>query len=282
MSRKSKVLRRILAIFTPFFDVVILIIGYKIDWFQILKSTVDSNGIVIYEISNSNLMIVIVTCIINVLAIYHLILTRSFNGQLVDIDKSGHISEGIKKIEVHLMNYNSDTIAFEHLSAIELEVGLAKQEIHNEIWILTNNFEEKNDSEEGQELRDAIIANLSTNVDYYYVIPKSGVDEIEQLGEKLRAKIGSRKISGKFQYIVDDALDFIPTPYFDIIMYIKVGTGKKEFAESSSQIYYCFSRSTESDDCFYQKVDSKDIWNKMTKRTQEYKEEKIKSFYSIL
>lgn len=269
-------------VFIVIFNIIVLLIGYKIDSFQILKSFINDDDIVCYEISNSNLMIVIVICVINVLAIYHIIITQSLHNQLVGIDKSGHLSEGIKKIEVHLMNYNSDTVAFEHLSAIELEVGLAKQEVHNEIWILTNNFEEKNDSKEGQELRDAIIANLRTNVDYYYVIPKSGVDEIEQLGEKLRSKIGTKKINGKFQYIVDDALDFIPTPYFDIIMYIKVGAGKKEFAESSSQIYYCFSRSTASEDCFYQKVDSRDIWNKMTKRTKEYKEEKMGNFHSIL
>ena len=259
-----------------------MFIGYKIDSVQILKSSINENGVASYEISNSNLMIVIAVCVINLLAIYHIILEQSLHNQLTGIDKSGHLSEGIKKIEVHLMNYNSDTVAFEHLSAIELEVGLAKQKVHNEIWILTNSFEEKNDSKEGQELRDAIIENLKTNVDYYYVIPKSGVDEIEQLGEKLRSKIGTRKINGKFQYIVDEALDFIPTPYFDIIMYIKVGVGKKEFAESSSQIYYCFSRSTVSEDCFYQKVDSRDIWNKMVKRTKEYKEEKIGDFQSIL
>lgn len=282
MSRNSKIRFFSTVIFIFIFDVIVLFIGYKIDSFQILKSFTNENNVVSYEISNSNLMIVIAICVINILAIYHIILNQSFHNQLTGIDKSGHLSDGIKKIEVHLMNYNSDTVAFEHLSAIELEVGLAKQEVHNEIWILTNSFEEKNDSKEGQELRDAIIANLKTNVDYYYVVPKSCVDEIEQLGEKLRSKIGTRKINGKFQYIVDEALDFIPTPYFDIIMYIKVGAGKKEFAESSSQIYYCFSRSTESEDCFYQKVDNRDIWNKMVRRTKEYKEEKMGNFQTIL
>lgn len=270
------------SIFTIAFNFIMLFLGYTTESFQILKWTVNQNGNVIYEIDNTHLMFVMAFCIVDVLIIYNLFLTEIISYQLNKIDNCGHISDVIKKIEVHLMNYNSDTIAFEHLSAIEFEVGLAKQEIHNEIWIITNNFEEKNDTMEGQELRNAIMENLKTNVDYYYVIPKSGIEEIEQLGEKLLYKIGSKKINGKFNYIVDDALDFIPTPYFDIIMYIKVGIGRKEYIESSSQIYYCFSKSIKSEECFYQKVDRQDIWNKMIKHIEEYKKEKAGDFKSII
>lgn len=280
MNRFSKVFKIVLTAFLILVDILVLFVGYKIDSFQILKSTTDANGFIAYEISNSNLLFVIALCLINVLTIYHTIVSQELRTQLEKTDKSGHVSEGIKKIEVHLLNYNSDTIAFAHLSAIEHEVGLNKQRIHNEIWILTNNFEEKNDTAEGKELRDAIIANLKTNVDYYYIIPSSRVDEIMQLRAKLRNQIGKQKTNGKFVYIVDDALDFIPTPYFDIVMYIKVAEGEESFAESSSQIYYCFSRSTKSEDCFYQKVDNTEIWTKMIDRTKEYKSKN--GFQSII
>lgn len=253
------------------FDLIVLILGYRIDSFQILKGVLSADGTLSYEVSNSNLMVVLAIFVINIFAVFHIIISATLSNQLNEIDESGHVREGLKKIEIHLMNYNKDTIAFSHLSAIEFEVGLSKEKIHNEIWILTNSFEEKNDSKEGQELRDAIIANLKTNVDYYYVVPKSSVEDIKQLGEKLRVALNDDIIIGEFLYIVDEALDFIPTPYFDIIMYFKMSEGSSEYIETSSQIYYCFSRSTDPEDCFYQKVDESEIWTKMTRRTKEYK-----------
>lgn len=268
VSRKTK----IFIIFSlVLFDIIVLLVSYKIDFFRILKCTEDTNGTSFYEISNSNLMIVIVICVINVLAIYHIIISET----LVTI------YEEVKRINFYFSNYDGGTISFKHLSKIELGVGLNNQNVHNEIWVVTNNFEEKNDSKEGQRLRDAIIANLKTNVDYYYVIPKSKVDEIEQLGDKLRSKIGTKPVIGKFQYIIDEALDFIPIQYFDIIMYIKVTDGEKMYVESSSQIYYCFSKNIVLENCFYQRVDNDEIWNKLIKQTREYKEKKIKQFNAI-
>ena len=253
------------------FNIIVLLVSYKIDSFKILKCTEDTNGTSFYEISNSNLMIVIVICVINVLAIYHIIIS----GTLITI------CDEVKKINFYFSNYDEGTISFKHLSEIELGVGLNNQNVHNEIWVVTNNFEEKNDSKEGQRLRDAIIANLKTNVDYYYVIPKSKIDEIEQLGDKLRSKIGTKPMIGKFQYIIDDALDFIPIQYFDIIMYIKITDGEKMYAESSSQIYYCFSKNSILENCFYQRVDNVEIWNKLIKQTRDYKEKRIQQFKAI-
>lgn len=256
-------------------NVIILFIGYRMDNFPILATTIKDDGTFTYTISNSNLMIVMTQAISSVVIIYHSIVSCAIN----------EVKEGVKKVEVHLINYGSDSIKFEYLSAIELELGTHKQKIHNEIWILTNSFEENEDSSEGKELRAAILANLKTNVDYYYVVPESCIQSIKILGEKLHSEQGSRKLTGKFRYIVDNTLNFIPTPYYDIIMYLKIGPGQSGHTETSSQIYYCFSRSTESKDCLYLKIDrdkDEDTWKKLTEYVPEYKKVKKNEFQVLL
>lgn len=245
------------------------------DLFPILATTIKEDGTYIYTISNSNLMIVMTQVIFSVIIIYHSIVSCAIS----------EIKEGVKKVEVHLINYESDSIKFEYLSAIELKLGTHKQKIHNEIWILTNSFEENEDSSEGKELRAAILANLKTNVDYYYVVPESCIQSIKVLGEKLQSEQGSKKLTGNFYYIVDNTLNFIPTPYYDIIMYLKIGPGQSGHAETSSQIYYCFSRSTESKDCFYLKIDrdrDEATWDKLTKYVKKYRSEKASEFQELL
>ena len=197
----------------------------------------------------------------------------------------GSVREGIKKVEAHLINYDSNSIEFNYLSAIEAEVGVSKQSIHNEIWVLTNNFEESNDSEEAIELRTAIKNNLMSNVDYYYVIPKSHITDMNELVRKVKSELGYARPNGSLKYITDDALDFIPTAYFDVVMYFKitVETGR---IDDSSEVYYCFSRMSnipkKDEQFFYQKVKEKEIMDKLKKRTQEYKIEKLSSFITAI
>ncbi len=276
MPKKLKIQRIFTTVLlTVVLNAIILYVGYIMDIFPILATTIKEDGTYIYTISNSNLMIVMTQVIFSVVIIYHSIVSCAIS----------EVKEGVKKVEVHLINYESDSIKFEYLSAIEFELGTHKQKIHNEIWILTNSFEENEDSSEGKELRAAILANLKTNVDYYYVVPESCIQSIKVLGEKLQSEQGSKKLTGKFYYIVDNTLNFIPTPYYDIIMYLKISPGQSGHAETSSQIYYCFSRSTESKDCFYLKIDrdrDEATWDKLTKYVKKYRSEKASEFQVLL
>ena len=276
MPKKLKIQRIFTTVLlTVVLNAIILYVGYIMDLFPILATTIKEDGTYIYTISNSNLMIVMTQVIFSVIIIYHSIVSCAIS----------EIKEGVKKVEVHLINYESDSIKFEYLSAIELKLGTHKQKIHNEIWILTNSFEENEDSSEGKELRAAILANLKTNVDYYYVVPESCIQSIKVLGEKLQSEQGSKKLTGNFYYIVDNTLNFIPTPYYDIIMYLKIGPGQSGHAETSSQIYYCFSRSTESKDCFYLKIDrdrDEATWDKLTKYVKKYRSEEASEFQELL
>lgn len=275
MHKKSYIRKILKVVFlTVVFNAIILFVGYKIDLFPILETTLQENGSIMYSISNSNLMFIVTLCILNVIVIYHNIISDTIN----------EVNDGVKKVEVHLINYNGDSIKFEHLSAIEREIGVYNQNVHNEIWVLTNNFEEKEDTIEGEELRAAIISNLKTNVDYYYIVPNTCVQDILLIGEKLQKKRITKKLTGKFHYIVDDSLDFMPTPYYDIIIYLKFCPGQSGWVETSSQIYYCFSRSTKSEDCLYQKIDrDKDelTWNKIMEHTKKYKKEKANEFKKL-
>lgn len=183
MPKKLKVQRISTTILlTVVLNVIILYVGYIMDLFPILATTIKEDGTFTYTISNSNLMIVMTQVILSVVIIYHNIISCTIS----------EVKEGVKKVEVHLINYGSDSIKFEYLSAIEHELGAHNQKIHNEIWILTNSFEENEDSNEGKELRAAILANLKTNVDYYYVIPESCTQSIKILGEKLKSEQGAK------------------------------------------------------------------------------------------
>lgn len=261
-------------------DFALLLIGYKIDSFNILQYEIkEEQNSILYAISNSNLMIVMAICVINVLAIIQTVFNLSFISNLQEIDKGGEVHQELTKVERHLTDYDKHSIAFELLSEVESSIGVKEQKVHNEIWILTNNFEEAGTSEEAKQLRNAIISNLCTNVDYYYVIPKSKEEVIKELGGKLHQELGRKKPNGTFKYIIDDALEFIPTPYFDIDMYLVKGIDD-EFIQDKSVIYYCFSRISESGDYFYRRVQKEtneiEIWKRMTEYTKHYKEEHSK------
>lgn len=266
-------------------DVILLFLGYRVEDFTILKQSVSSAGDSIYYINNSNLMIVVAICLLNILAIVQSISNHAIYNQLQQLDASGIVSTKISRIEAHLVNYDERTIAFELLSSIENDIGLKEPSVNNEIWILTNNFEEKEDSSEGKELREAIISNLKTNVNYYYIIPDASKDEFTQLCDKLHKNIAENKtaIKGNFNYLVDERLDFIPSPLYDIILYIKVGTiGETRYADSDSKIYYCFSKETDSKNCFYQEISrnvssENGIWKLMMDKVIHYDHSKFVS-----
>lgn len=273
-------------------DVIVFLGGNYIGLFQILNISNDN----IYSVDNAKLIGVVAVTFFNIITIYHNVLNFMLNGQrekIVDsvhqyvdkIDQKGKISgdvvsvkDGLKKIEVHLINYDCNTIAFRYLSAIETQIGISEQNIHNEVWVLTNNFEEVKSTPEGCKLRDAIIKNLCNRVDYYYIIPSSCEKEIKELGVRLNSDDNEnvKSYNGVFKYIVDDALDFIPTPYFDIVMYLKLSDSG--YREDGAQIYYCFSRKQSSDDCFYLQVIEPDIRKNMIDGTEEYKQKHKKKF----
>ena len=267
-------------VFLPLFivvilDFVVLIIGYRIDSFEILSTKVmEGSGSTLYAISNSNLMVVMAICLINVFAVVQTVFNWSFLSSIQDLDKGGEINRELTKVERHLTDFDKHSIAFELLSEVESSIGVKNNKVHNEIWILTNNFEEAGSSEEAKQLRKAIVSNLCTKVDYYYVIPKSKEDVIKELGRKLRKEIERKTTTGSFMYIVDEALEFIPTPYFDIDMYLAKGLDD-EFIQDKSVVYYCFSRLSDSGDYFYRRVQKEtnesEIWKGMTEYTKHYK-----------
>lgn len=254
-------------------DIAVFIISTKIDILRILEKRTDG----VYSVSNSSLIIIVGMTIITAIEIIQAFTNYSMRCQYEDIDNNGHVQEEIHRVESHLINFDRNTIPFEDLSDVELSVGFKNKNVKNEIWILTNNFEEADtESIEAKELRKAIVSNLKTNVDYYYVIPSNCEKTIKTLSEILHAEIGKNKITGKFSYIIDDALEFIPTPYFDIDLYLVSEVYENKFAPSSSVIYYCFSRTNKNGEYFYHKVEKdsegQEIWNRMTNYVKTYKE----------
>ena len=278
------------------FNAVFFIFGLLGDWFEVL---VFDQATKIYSINNSSLAIVVTSIMVEVFAIYHGVSRNLFSEIINTTDQQGKINEGVRKIEAHLINYDRNTIEFNYLSAIESEVGISTKKIKNEIWVISNDFEEASDTPEGEELINAIINNLKTNVDYYYVIPSHCEKEIKILCSKIKRRLSNKRKTtpsslGNFRYILDPALDFIPTSYFDIIMYLKLtrverstdedrltseeSSSQQYYAERSSKIYYCFSRINESDEYFYCKVEERDIWERMVNYAYEYKQKSADQF----
>lgn len=264
-------------------DILTFVLGNSLQVFDILKVTEEG----LYRINYSGLALFLAFVGYNVLTIYHIVVKNAIYSIVNFFDTNGTVkknvktvTEGLKKIEAHLINYDSDSIEFSYLSAIETEVGANKKEVHNEIWVLTNDFEECNESDEAIELREAILNNLKNNVDYYYVIPKDSLTEMEELIRKLTKDTDITSVTGSFNYIPDDALDFIPAPYFDIVMYFRLGE-TDGFIDKSSEVYYCFSRKEmhkEEARYFYRKVNEDAVMKKLKDKTQKYKKDNEESF----
>lgn len=296
LKNKNMLIDFVVTIVIILFNALFFIFGVLADWFDVLVYDQATN---IYSINNSSLAIVVTSIMVEVLAIYHGASRNLFSEIINTADQQGQINEGVRKIEAHLINYDRNTIEFNYLSAIESEVGISTKKIRNEIWVISNDFEEASDTPEGEELINAIINNLKTNVDYYYIIPSHCEREMKILCSKLKKRLSSKRKTttssfGNFRYILDPALDFIPTSYFDIIMYHKLtrverlpdeddlsdseDSSQQYYAERSSQIYYCFSRINESDEYFYCKVEERDIWERMVNYAHDYKQKSAEQF----
>jgi hypothetical protein len=275
-------------------DILTFILGNSLQVFDILQTTEEG----LYIINYSGLALFLAFVGYNVLTIYHIVVKNAIYSIVNFFDTNGTVrkgiqevednasknvntvTEGLKKIEAHLINYDPDSIEFSYLSAIETEVGANKKEVHNEIWVLTNDFEECNESDEAIELRKAILNNLKNNVDYYYVIPKDSLTEMEELINKLTKDLDETSVTGSFNYIPDDALDFIPAPYFDIVMYFRLGM-TDGFRDKSSEVYYCFSRKEmqkEEARYFYRKVNEDAVMRKLKDKTLKYKIDNKRKF----
>lgn len=248
-------------------DVAVFIFGMITDKFVILQY---SDGV--YSVNNSALMVILTLVVVGILTIYHGCLLTSTWNIVKTVDENGIVNDGVNKIQAHLVNNYKNTIEYSELSDKEAEAGVNDKGVKSEIWVITNNFEETNDSDAGKKFRKAIIQNILCNSSYFYIIPKTGLGSVELLCSKLKKEMGNRKPSNVFFYIVDDTLDFIPAPYFDILLYIKRTPGGRLYGESSSEIYYCFSRINEEDKYFYQSVDTVEEKMKLINYVKNYRE----------
>lgn len=250
MNKKSKSVKIqiIISVVVAIFNITLVILGLCLDWLQILKFDGEHEQ---YYIDNTSLALLLLSVIVEIFSVYHIFHIKSIEGQLKRLDEEGKTVSGLGKVEAHLINFNLDSVEFEYLSAIENEIGTHENAVQNEIWVITNNFEEGNDSLEGKELRNAIISNLKHNVSYYYIVPSALEDKMILLLEKIKNELKGN-YTGKLKYIKDDALNFIPTPYFDIILYLKK---KKDIIENSSTICYCFSQRNASNKYYYSRVE---------------------------
>ena len=259
-------------------DIGIFVIGLLTEKFVILAFDGEK-----YIVNNSALMIVIALVLVGVLTIYHGC-NRFLVSEIIErVDEFGKVHEGVNQIEAHLVNYDRDTIEFNFLTAIESKLGANKKSIQNEIWVLTNNFEENGDSDNAKHLREAIVNNLRNNVTYYYLIPKVCLDELMLLCDKLIEMSETTELMGSFKYFDDDTLDFIPTEYFDILLYLKrTNSNNGPYAENSSQMYYCFSRINPDDKYYYLRVSNEDIKKRMISYAKNYKEKHLDQFKTAI
>ena len=301
------------------FDLAMLIVSNMTDLFNILNRVQvadQPDGIFTYKINNANLIIIIAITLINVLAIYHIVSKAVFFHNLSSVDETGNISQGIDRINEHLINhnckqlsqiattvdsnkerlselvslaaerfgliedhlvnynYNEDTIMYSGLSDVEQRIGANNKNRHNEIWIITNNFEENSDSDAGKKVRTAMLDNLATNVDYYYIVSKRYVSKMEVLSKKLSLERGNRILTGNVYYFVNDDFNFIPTPYYDIVLYIIDDPENNIPIEDTSLFYFCFSQKTEAKKCYYQFVKSNsEVWERIKDAVIDYKTE---------
>ena len=269
---KSNKIQIIISVVVAIFNIALVILGLCLDWLQILKFNGER-----YYIDNTSLALLLLSVLVEIFSIYHIFHIKSIERQLKRLDEEGHTVSGLRKVEAHLINYNLDSVEFEYLSAIENEIGTHENTVQNEIWVITNNFEEGNDSLEGKELRNAIISNLKHNVSYYYIVPSALEEKMVLLFKKIKNELKGN-YTGQFKYIKDDALDFIPTPYFDIILYLKK---KEEIIENSSTICYCFSQRNLSNKYYYSRVEDDITKARLYAYVKNYKKNSELSFIEL-
>lgn len=255
----------IITIIVLIVDLIVFVFGYSSGYFNILRQNAKS----IYYIDNNSLGLFIALTMIAVLSLYHTLHNLTTDIQMDQASKKVEtsISEQLGRVEAHLINYGEQSIEYNYLSSIENDIGANNSLINNEIWVITNDFEEQNDTSDGIKCRNAIISNLKSNVFYYYIVPQTKREDMEHLCFKIKETLADN-YSGKFYYIFDDALDFIPTEYFDIVLYLKKGTDGKFVEKSDSIMCYCFSK--KSDKYFYTMVENENIRNQMFEYIKNY------------
>lgn len=238
--------------------------SYSSGFLNILKQNDES-----YYIDNNILGLFIALTMIAVLSLYHTLhnLTTDIQLDQASYKVETSINEQLGRVEAHLINYGEQSIEFNYLSSIENDIGANNSLINNEIWVITNDFEEQNDTPDGIKCRNAILSNLTSNVFYYYIVPQAKREDMEHLCFKIKETLNDN-FSGNFYYIFDDALDFIPAEYFDIVLYLKKGKDGKFVEKSDSIMCYCFSK--KSDKYFYTMVENENIRNQMFEYIKKY------------
>lgn len=223
-----------------------------------------------YYIDTNLLGIFVAMTMIAVLSLYHTLHNLTTDIQVNQASKKAEtkITEQLGRVEAHLINYGEKAIEYKYLSSIENDIGANDTLINNEIWVITNDFEEQNDTPDGINCRNAIVSNLYSNVLYYYIVPQTKREDMEHLCFKIKDALTSQ-YSGKFYYIFDDVLDFIPAEYFDIVIYLKKDKSGKFIEKSESIVCYCFSK--RSDNYFYTMVEDENIRNQMFEYIKNYR-----------
>lgn len=255
----------IITLFVLIVDLIGFGFSYSSGYFIILKQDAQAN----YYIDNTILGLFITLTIIAILSLYHTLHNLTTDIQMDQASKKVEtsINEQLGRVEAHLINYGEQSIEYKYLSSIENDIGVNNNLINNEIWVITNDFEEQNDTPDGIKCRNAILSNLNSNVFYYYIVPQTKLEDMEHLCFKIKGTLSSN-YTGKFYYIFDDALDFIPAEYFDIVLYLKKGKNGKFIEKSDSIMCYCFSK--KSDKYFYTMVENENIRNQMFEYIKKY------------
>lgn len=178
-----------------------------------------------------------------------------------------------------------NAVPFSQLAIIEEKHGLSNAERRNHVVDLTNYLQESHGDRPGDdEFLNAIYNNIMTNgVEYYYVLPNNeeAKAEIASLAQRLRKlnKGNEPSVSpnGGIHYLYDDnLLGFLPSEYYDTIIYVDFIQDEKQQGQLIQDIegYYCFSEKRKDNNYFFSAIDkdkSKLIYNKWIEKENLFK-----------
>lgn len=178
-----------------------------------------------------------------------------------------------------------NAVPFSQLAIIEEKHGLSNAERRNHVVDLTNYLQESHGDRPGDdEFLNAIYNNIMTNgVEYYYVLPNNeeAKAEIASLAQRLRKlnKGNEPSVSpnGGIHYLYDDnLLGFLPSEYYDTIIYVDFIQDEKQQGQLIKDIegYYCFSEKRKDNNYFFSAIDkdkSKLIYNKWIEKENLFK-----------
>lgn len=183
------------------------------------------------------------------------------------------------------LNKVINAVPFSQLAIIEEKHGLSNAERRNHVVDLTNYLQESHGDRPGDdEFLNTIYNNIMTNgVEYYYVLPNNeeAKAEIASLAQRLRKlKKGnepSASPNGGIHYLYDDnLLGFLPSEYYDTIIYVDFIQDEKQQGQLVKDIegYYCFSEKRKDNNYFFSAIDkdkSKLIYNKWIEKENLFK-----------